>query len=203
MFESIFSLEEPRAKASPSLALEKDWLTHGETSHSRILPLLIAIGPSGLFSRTSPESFPHGPAMSRRVIWKKDKNGNLQKRVVSDASWRDFSNSGMGSPTECLTLNTCEHVALSEPSLSDEGVCSLSEILEAGDVPQQYYLSAKACRGILRRADKRGKELPRQLALALQAVAASEQTSTATDGSFHKDTAGKPRRRLTPHSEAS
>jgi hypothetical protein len=57
-------------------------------------------------------------------------------------------------------------------SLKDEGVCSLSDILETGDVPPQYYLSAKACRGILRRADKRGKELPPQLALALQAVAA-------------------------------
>jgi hypothetical protein len=56
-------------------------------------------------------------------------------------------------------------------SLKDDGVSSLSEILEAGDVPQRYYLSAKACRGILRRAEKRGKELPRALMLALEAVA--------------------------------
>jgi hypothetical protein len=65
-------------------------------------------------------------------------------------------------------------------SLNDDGVCSLSEILETGDVPQQYYLSAKACKGILRRAAKRGKELPQQLARALQAVADSGLTSTAT-----------------------
>jgi hypothetical protein len=55
--------------------------------------------------------------------------------------------------------------------LNDDGVCSLSDILETGDVPQRYYLTAKACRGILRRAEKRGKSLPPSLAAALLAVA--------------------------------
>lgn len=36
---------------------------------------------------------------------------------------------------------------------------TLSQILQA-DVPQKYYLSPKACQGILRRAAARGKELP-------------------------------------------
>jgi hypothetical protein len=76
----------------------------------------------------------------------------------------------------------CEFTGLDGLSLKDEGVCSLSEILEIGDVPRQYYLSAKACKGILRRAAKRGKELPQQLARALQAVADSVQTSTAMAG---------------------
>lgn len=35
----------------------------------------------------------------------------------------------------------------------------LSQILE-GTVPQKYYLSAKACAGLLRRAEVRGKTLP-------------------------------------------
>ena len=64
----------------------------------------------------------------------------------------------------------------------DDGVCSLSDILETGDVPQRYYLSPRACAGILRRAEKRGKTLPRRLARALQAVADLEQTSTAMAG---------------------
>jgi hypothetical protein len=70
-----------------------------------------------------------------------------------------------------LTLNTSEHAA--SPSLSRNGdaVCSLSDILETGAVPQRFFLTAKACRGILRRADKRGKDLPPQLLQALQAVA--------------------------------
>lgn len=43
----------------------------------------------------------------------------------------------------------------------------LSQILEAG-VDRRYYLTAKACRGILRRASKRGKELPTILKKALE-----------------------------------
>jgi hypothetical protein len=72
----------------------------------------------------------------------------------------------MGSPTEFWTLNGLE-------SPSDVAVCSLSHTLETGDVPQRYYLSAKACSGILRRAERRVKELPAQLRQALQAAAAA------------------------------
>ena len=50
-------------------------------------------------------------------------------------------------------------------------VVSLSAILEQGILPQRFFLSAKACAGILRRAARRGKELHTQLRLALQAVA--------------------------------
>ena len=56
---------------------------------------------------------------------------------------------------------------------------SLSEILETGEVDRRYFLSARACKGILRRAEKRGKMLPPSLRAALLAVA-SEPTSTAT-----------------------
>ena len=72
----------------------------------------------------------------------------------------------MGSPTEFLTLSTPEFH-------SDAVVCSLSDILETGELPQRYFLSAKACQGILRRAAKRGKTLPEALHQALDAVAAS------------------------------
>jgi hypothetical protein len=70
----------------------------------------------------------------------------------------------MGSPTEFWTLNTSEWP-------SDAAVCSLSDTLETGDVPQRFYLSAKACQGILRRAEKRGKKLPPLLHQALLSVA--------------------------------
>lgn len=54
---------------------------------------------------------------------------------------------------------------------SEENVSRLSAILE--DTPHpKYYLSAKACAGILRRAERRGKELPEQLETALRAQAA-------------------------------
>lgn len=62
--------------------------------------------------------------------------------------------------TELLTLNTgeCPNVAVES---------TLSQILEA-NVPKKYYLSAKACEGILRRAERRGKELPPMLKTALE-----------------------------------
>lgn len=43
---------------------------------------------------------------------------------------------------------------------------SLWQILEV-EVPEKYYLSERACRGILRRAAKRGRELPPVLLMAL------------------------------------
>jgi len=65
--------------------------------------------------------------------------------------------------------------ASSMPNISDwpndAAVCSLSQVLEQGSIPQRFFLSSKACAGILRRAEKRGKELPTQLRRALQAVA--------------------------------
>jgi len=45
----------------------------------------------------------------------------------------------------------------------------LSRILQPmTDVPEKYYLSAKACLGILRRARERGKDLPEELRIALE-----------------------------------
>jgi hypothetical protein len=72
----------------------------------------------------------------------------------------------MGSPTEFWTLNGLE-------SPSDVAVCSLSHTLEIGDVQQRYFLSAKACAGILRRAERRGKELPPALKASLEMSAAN------------------------------
>ncbi len=51
------------------------------------------------------------------------------------------------------------------PSVAVES--RLSQILEA-EAPRKYYLSAKACRGVLRRARERGKELPPLLKAVLE-----------------------------------
>jgi len=61
---------------------------------------------------------------------------------------------------------------------NDASVCSLSEVLTAEPIPQRYYLSPKACAGILRRAEARRKTLPQPLLAALQAVAAMASTQT-------------------------
>lgn len=69
------------------------------------------------------------------------------------------------------------------PSPRGAGVSSLSQILEAAPHPK-YYLSKTACLGILRRAEKRGKELPPVLRQALEIQAGirpvtEEQTEKA------------------------
>jgi hypothetical protein len=81
----------------------------------------------------------------------------------------------MGSPTEFWTLNTLE-------SHSGAVASSLSDVLETGAVQQRYFLSATACKGILRRADKRGKALPQTLHQALQAVAEASSEPEKAEG---------------------
>jgi hypothetical protein len=56
-------------------------------------------------------------------------------------------------------------------SPNDADVCSLSQVLEQGSIPQRFFLSSTACAGILRRAEKRGKILPPALHEALRSVA--------------------------------
>ena len=51
-------------------------------------------------------------------------------------------------------------------SPSEENASRLSQILEDCPLPK-YSLSVTACEGILRRAEKRGKELPKELKEAL------------------------------------
>ena len=76
------------------------------------------------------------------------------------ASWETVS----ALPGGSMMLNTGE-----SPSVARES--TLSQILQA-NAPEKYYLSAKACAGILRRAEKRGKELPTMLKDALEEVVA-------------------------------
>ena len=86
-----------------------------------------------------------------------EKGGGLTQTATweTDGAWL----------TELLTRNISE-----SPNAAAES--TLSQILQV-DVPEKYYLSPKACQGILRRAAARGKELPEMLKTALenQAVA--------------------------------
>lgn len=68
-------------------------------------------------------------------------------------------------PNYCLTLNLSEQPRVANPT-------RLSEILEE-DADPKFNLSAKACQGILNRAQKRGKQLPEILQKALEAQAES------------------------------
>lgn len=74
------------------------------------------------------------------------------------------------------------------PSVAVES--RLSQILEE-QAPPKYSLSARACQGILNRAERRGKELPKELKEALiqqsaskatESTAPKPQDATAPDG---------------------
>lgn len=134
------------AKVSPSPVSEAEWMTRAATWPSSLCDWLLDFGRAGSCGKTSLESC------------RREADGIL---VPFSGRWQ---NSGTGGPTESWTLNTSEFP-------NDAAVCSLSDILETGDVPQRYFLSAKACAGILRRAEKRGKDLPSQLRRALEQVA--------------------------------
>jgi hypothetical protein len=151
---SMFSSEELPAKASVSPDSEKDWMTRVATSCSPILPLLNDIGPSGWYGRTSPASYP------------------VKEDEILPHYFEGWMNSGMGGRTECLTLSSSEWPSEGGGFLS---LVTLSEVLETGTVPQRFFLSDTACRGILRRADKRGKELPQALQAALEQVAGPQK----------------------------
>lgn len=69
---------------------------------------------------------------------------------------------------------------------SAAAVCSLSQVLVRGSIPEQYFLSPTACAGILRRAENRGKTLPEPLMRALMAVAFPEQMEPVQDTSFQQ-----------------
>jgi hypothetical protein len=61
----------------------------------------------------------------------------------------------------------------------------LSQILEE-NAPPRFYLSEKACQGILRRAEKRGKELPEILRIALEQQAIQYGACKETESTGQK-----------------
>ena len=139
-----FLLAAPLAKPSPSLESERAWTIRAATSRLSFWRWLADLDLAGWSGRTS------------LVSCRSTADGRL---APSSGRW---GNSGMGSPIGFSTLNTSE-------SPSAVVASSLSDVLEAtGSVPPRYYLSARACAGILRRAAKRGKTLPPLLAEALE-----------------------------------
>ena len=81
---------------------------------------------------------------------------NLKSGQTQEKSWVTVT----PSPGESLMRNSGE-------CPNAENASTLSQILQVG-VPEKYYLSQKACLGILRRASSRGKTLPVVLQKALE-----------------------------------
>ena len=173
--------EAPPAKDSASQESEADWMTTVLGWPGSSLTFLAEHGPAGWSGRTSPVACQLGQ-QTRTVKCQREMtpNGPKTKQTILTSSCTRWGSAGMGSPIGFLTLNTCEWNHTLVPSHSGGGVCSLSDILETGDLPQRYYLSARACAGILRRAEKWGKVLPSALRNALEARAGELTGKTVT-----------------------
>ena len=78
----------------------------------------------------------------------------------------------------CLAPKEQSRGGFSTPNTSEwpnaAAVCLLSHVLETGPIPERFFLSPKACAGILRRAEKRRKALPLLLEQALQQTAGQQ-----------------------------
>jgi hypothetical protein len=148
-----FSWLEPHASPFQLQDSGKDLKTHAEISCLLTLQSLHVFGLDGLSGKTS------------LVSCHPTEDGTL---VPSSGGWGSW---GMGSRTECWTLNGAEHTGIPVPSRSAGDVSSLSDVLETQPLPQRYCLSSKACLGILKRAERRGKKLPQMLRDALEQIA--------------------------------
>lgn len=130
-----------------------------------VFPASVAV--SGLSSIESLASFGPGGSSSRMFP-------GFSPRIrdaTSPSSSTDWTNSGTASHGELWTLDISE-------SPNGAAECSLSEVLETSPPPPRYWLSAKAAAGILRRAERRGKELPPALARALAMLVQAETMPT-------------------------
>jgi hypothetical protein len=96
------------------------------------------------------------------------------KDATSPSYSRRWPTSGFTtSPGECWTADTSEC-----PNGGGE-FSSLPDVLEA-TVPNRFYLSQKAAAGILRRAEKRGRELPPALDRALRTLSTEGKADPTT-----------------------
>lgn len=97
---------------------------------------------------------------SGRIAEQSSATASLLRGDLWTLNTSEYLNAAKGSPLSWITGVTTQRTYYYRES-------RLSEILQT-DASEKYYLSARACEGILRRADKRGKELPEVLKTALE-----------------------------------
>jgi len=154
---------EALAKTSPWLDNVKDWMGQEADCSGTSAASLIRQLPVGFSGRTSLELCPPTTDMISLPCCGGSPAhipGCPMEGGTPQVWWSDPNGGLFGG---CLTLNGSEWP-------NDAAVSSLSQVLE-DRVDQKYCLSPKACSGVLRRAERRGKKLPAPLEEALRAVA--------------------------------
>ena len=156
IFQSTSSAEASRAKTSQSPGNAPDSQASDPDSSLRQPESLTLFSDTadGFSLRMFPDSFPQ------------------TADEISPSYSRRWPTSGFTtSPGECWTVDSSE-------CHSDGGAfSSLPDVLVA-DVPPRFYLSPKAAAGIIRRAEKRGKELPEHLDETLRLLSKQPQATT-------------------------
>ena len=114
--------------------------------------------------KTYPAHSQAHPALTIKPCLKRSQKPRFQYLGLENGQTPEWSEA-----EELTSLGSYTTVNISECH-SDAGDCFLSAILVAG-APERYSLSPKACQGILRRAERRGKKLPPMLYDALMAQA--------------------------------
>lgn len=119
-----------------------------------------------LFGRTCPELSAQTAEKISEPCWKNLPASNSQTLLFLDLrGGADGAKPEQSPETDGLWLGDSLTLNIGE-SPREESASLLSQILE-DNVPQKYYLSERACRGILVRASRRGKKLPDLLQTAL------------------------------------
>jgi hypothetical protein len=133
----------PCQDLSASLAKGLAWLANEAGYSGRLPELWKKRKQSGSYSKTSLVCYP------------------VTKEKILESSSGRWQTSGILLPGGLLTLSTSEFP-------KDAAVSSsLADVLQGKEVQTKYYLSPKACEGILRRSSRRGKMLPPALQEAL------------------------------------
>ena len=165
-----------RMMGAPSWMLEKQPAIRAESHGTEFVAIVEDVmdemdqvtifDPDGLCGKTYPE---HTVPTKAKTSGSSSKN--LQGSAPRPLLFLDLRESGstMGPLWETVSQLPGAHwTPNTGESPKDAVVSTLSAILQE-DAPRKYYLSAKACAGILRRAEKRGKALPPMLRDALMA----------------------------------
>jgi len=89
---------------------------------------------------------------------------------TSVSSFAHWPNSGMAWAGACLTAKISE-------SPNRAGASTLLDVIETGEVPQTYFLSPNAAKGMMRRADQMGRTLFPPLRKSLEILAKVRSSS--------------------------
>lgn len=111
--------------------------------------------------RTSPALCHPQEDMTIRLCLKRSQRPKFQCLVLESGQMPEWYEA-----ETLISLGACTTPNISEQH-SGAGECFLSQILEE-NAPERYSLSPRACAGILRRAERRGRALPPLLKAALE-----------------------------------